>query len=102
MGDDNTCNSLHEAGMVDVVDVAVVGAGVSGLCAVKHCLQQGLRVVALEKAGCAGGLWRPGGAPWQSLRTNLSRYTCAFSDFDWPEDAPLFPTASELFDFIQR
>ena len=37
--------------------VAVIGAGVSGLAAVKCCLDEGLDVVCLESRNDLGGLW---------------------------------------------
>jgi oxygen-dependent protoporphyrinogen oxidase len=36
-------------------DVAVLGAGISGLCAAHHCARSGLRCVVLEKAAAPGG-----------------------------------------------
>ncbi|KAL1431300.1 hypothetical protein MTO96_014322 [Rhipicephalus appendiculatus] len=38
--------------------VVVIGAGSSGLPTVKSCLEEGLRVVCLERTGGVGGLWR--------------------------------------------
>jgi len=37
--------------------VAVVGAGVSGLAAVKCCRDEGLDVVCFERRNDLGGLW---------------------------------------------
>lgn len=37
--------------------VCVVGAGVSGLPAIKSCLEEGLEVVCFEKTSDLGGLW---------------------------------------------
>ena len=37
--------------------VAVVGAGVSGLAAIKTCLEEGLDVVCFERRDDLGGLW---------------------------------------------
>lgn len=30
------------------------------------------------------------------MQCNLSKYSCTFSDFPWPEETPMFPTAEEL------
>ncbi|KPI45783.1 Thiol-specific monooxygenase [Cyphellophora attinorum] len=46
MGDD-----LH------VHSVAVIGAGVSGICAAAHLLRQGLEVKLFERSSIAGGVW---------------------------------------------
>jgi cation diffusion facilitator CzcD-associated flavoprotein CzcO len=37
--------------------VAVIGAGISGICAAAHLLKQGLRVTVYERSGVAGGVW---------------------------------------------
>lgn len=37
--------------------VAVIGAGISGVCAAAHLLKQGLRVTVFERSGIAGGVW---------------------------------------------
>lgn len=37
--------------------VAVIGAGISGVCAAAHLLQQGLRVTVFERSSIAGGVW---------------------------------------------
>ncbi|KIH48057.1 hypothetical protein ANCDUO_21877, partial [Ancylostoma duodenale] len=36
----------------------VIGAGVSGLTAVKHLLEYGMDMVCFEKSEHIGGLWR--------------------------------------------
>lgn len=38
--------------------VAVIGAGSSGLCAIKACLDEGLEPVCFERSRDIGGLWR--------------------------------------------
>ena len=37
--------------------VCVIGAGVSGLPAIKSCVEAGLEVVCYERTGDIGGLW---------------------------------------------
>ncbi|KIY02351.1 uncharacterized protein Z520_02489 [Fonsecaea multimorphosa CBS 102226] len=37
--------------------VAVIGAGISGVCAAAHLLRHGLEVVVFERSGIAGGVW---------------------------------------------
>lgn len=37
--------------------VAVVGAGISGVCSAAHLLRQGLEVTVFERSGIAGGVW---------------------------------------------
>ena len=41
--------------MPSTYDVAVLGAGISGLCAAHHCARSGLRCLVLEEAAAPGG-----------------------------------------------
>lgn len=41
-----------------VKKIAVIGAGVSGLGAIKSCLEEGLEPTCFEKSSDIGGLWR--------------------------------------------
>lgn len=38
--------------------IAVIGAGISGLGAIKCCLEEGLQPTCFEKGSDIGGLWR--------------------------------------------
>ena len=42
------------------------------------------------------------GNTWQGMTTNISKFNAAFSDFPWPEDSPIFPTAEELHIYVER
>ncbi|KAF8428106.1 hypothetical protein EV426DRAFT_326594 [Tirmania nivea] len=70
--------------------VAVIGAGPGGLATAKALLEAGLDVQVFEVRNEVGGLWavseqssaltcRP------KMRTNVSRWTCSFSDLNWKE-----------------
>ena len=62
-----------------------------------------MRPTVFERATEIGGLWRPGnGAAWPGMATNLSRYSCCFSDFPWPADAPDFPRQPDMIDYLRR
>lgn len=84
--------------------VAIVGAGVSGLAACKAALEEGLEPSVFEQAAELGGAWRQdaSGKVWSSLKTNLSKFTCAFSDAPWPDDAPDFPSGERVRDYLQQ
>ncbi|KAL5017098.1 hypothetical protein ScPMuIL_006687 [Solemya velum] len=78
-------------------NVAVLGAGCSGLAAIKCCLDEGLEVVCFEQEGYVGGLWnyneepRVGrGSVYETLCMNTSKEMISFSDFPPPEDFPAF------------
>ncbi len=75
-------------------DAVVIGAGPSGLSALKALLQKGLRAIALEKRHDVGGVWLyeegPGrhSSAYKTLVTITSKTRSAFSDFPFPADAP--------------
>lgn len=53
--------------------------------------------IVFDKRACVGGMWnQESTAMYDALHTNLSRFTCSFSDFRWPESSPDFPTAQEM------
>ena len=64
--------------------MAVIGAGPSGLVAVKELLERGHRPVCFERAGGLGGVFRfdeQDGVVWESCRLTSSGLLTAFSDF---------------------
>ncbi|XP_053325301.1 dimethylaniline monooxygenase [N-oxide-forming] 2-like [Spea bombifrons] len=79
-----------------VKTVGIIGAGVSGLTAIKSCLEEGLQPTCFERNDI-GGLWNfredsEDGRPsiYKSLVSNVSKETMSFSDFPIPEDFPNF------------
>src|SRR5262249_56632134 len=66
--------------------VAVVGAGSSGLAAMKALREEGLGVEGFERGSDVGGLWRyendnGRSAAYASLRTNVSRSRMQYPSF---------------------
>jgi len=83
--------------------IAIIGAGPSGLLTAKECLANGLSPKIFEQASGIGGQWNPEtGSMWPSMKTNLSRYTCTFSDFPWPEIPAEFPSQREVFGYLNN
>lgn len=37
---------------------------------------------------------------WPAMKTNLSKFTCRFSDHVWPQDASIFPSQSEMDSYL--
>ena len=104
-----------------MIEVAVIGAGSAGLVTARHLLANGLKCCVFEAAATLGGAWStvPEFIPeqgsttttasndgstttttmtpmWKGLRTNLSKHTCRFSEFPWPEDTPTFPSQEDM------
>ncbi|KAM6415107.1 flavin-containing monooxygenase 5-like [Rhynochetos jubatus] len=88
--------------------VAVIGAGASGLCALKCCLDEGLAPTCFEKSGDIGGLWRfeehaeDGRASiYRSVIINTSKEMMCFSDFPIPEDFPNYMHNSKIMEYFR-
>jgi dimethylaniline monooxygenase (N-oxide forming) len=84
--------------------VAVLGTGPSGLAAAKALLELGLSPVVFEAAANAGGMWEASGrGAWSDFaRTNISRYSCVFSDLAWPADSDVFPIRRDLMRYLRH
>lgn len=81
--------------------IAIIGGGPSGIVAAKTAIECGLEPVVFEKKSQPGGLWeQKSGFPWESMRTNISHYTCMFSDFAWKEPVDDFPNQKQVFDYL--
>jgi dimethylaniline monooxygenase (N-oxide forming) len=86
-------------------DIAVIGAGSSGLAALKALLDQGLAVDCFERGSDLGGLWRYendnglSGA-YASLRTNVSRARMQYPSFPMPFSYAEFPGHREMAAYL--
>ncbi|KAM3915678.1 dimethylaniline monooxygenase [N-oxide-forming] 2-like [Leptodactylus fuscus] len=91
-----------------VKTVAIIGAGISGLGAIKACLEEGLEPTCFERSNDIGGLWRftdeveDGRASiYRSLVTNVSKEIMCLSDFPMPDDFPNFLPNQKFFEYIR-
>ena len=83
--------------------ILVVGAGPSGLAAAKYALQAGMKPIVLERRSDLGGVWHPQyGYTWDNMTTNLSKYSCSFSDFPWEEGSDILPKSKDFFKYLKR
>ncbi|WAC90242.1 flavin-containing monooxygenase [Mycobacterium sp. Aquia_213] len=85
-------------------DVAVIGAGPSGLVAARWLLQQGFEPTIFEQGPSLGGQWaglegRSG--VWPSMHTNSSRTVTAFSDLAHTTDH-VYLSNREVLDYLHR
>ncbi|XP_009953860.1 PREDICTED: dimethylaniline monooxygenase [N-oxide-forming] 5-like, partial [Leptosomus discolor] len=88
--------------------VAIIGAGASGLCALKCCLDEGLVPTCFERSGDIGGLWRFEERPeegrasiYRSVIINTSKEMMCFSDFPIPEDFPNYMHNSKIMEYFR-
>jgi dimethylaniline monooxygenase (N-oxide forming) len=87
--------------------VAIIGAGVSGIIAIKCCLDEELEPVCFERTGNIGGLWRyeeetteGQGCVMKTTVINTSKEMMAFSDFPPPADFANFMHNTKVLDYI--
>ncbi|KAH9514514.1 Cyclopentanone 1,2-monooxygenase (CPMO) [Bulinus truncatus] len=88
--------------------VAVIGAGASGLVAIKSCLDEGITPVCFERTQNIGGLWRYTDEPvdgqgcvMKSTVINTSKEIMAYSDFPIPSEFPIFMHNTHVFQYFK-
>ena len=91
--------------------VLIIGAGPSGLTALKSCLEEGITDVTIfEKSQGVGGLWRyeiPNGTAevhssvYKNTVINTSKETMSFSDFPIPATWPMFLHNTAVHSYFQ-
>ncbi|XP_047377659.1 LOW QUALITY PROTEIN: flavin-containing monooxygenase 5-like [Sciurus carolinensis] len=91
-----------------VKKIAVIGAGVCGLGAIKSCLEEGLEPTCFEKGSDIGGLWRYEETPdsgragiYKSLTCNTSKEMTAFSDYPVPDHFPNYMHNSKMMEYLR-
>ena len=90
-----------------IYDVIIIGSGFSGIYTLKHCLDEGLNAIVLEKSNHLGGVWnidnKPGGVQHFTYSVTSKLYLSP-SDFPPPEEWPEFPHSSlvqeHLMDYL--
>ncbi|CAH2311800.1 dimethylaniline monooxygenase [N-oxide-forming] 5-like [Pelobates cultripes] len=88
--------------------VAVIGAGASGLVAIKCCLDEQLEPTCFERSDDIGGLWRFKENPedgrasiYKTVIINTSKEMMCYSDFPIPEDYPNYMHNSKIFKYFK-
>ncbi|WP_087109270.1 NAD(P)-binding domain-containing protein [Parendozoicomonas haliclonae] len=98
--------------------VAVIGAGISGLMAIRHLVKAGLKVSCFEQNSCIGGLWNfqpleqlvdirkphvePATALYKNLRTNFPLPFMTIPDsVGYPENTPLYPLWQTVQQYLE-
>tara|TARA_B100001057_G_scaffold67763_2_gene61472 strand:+ start:6776 stop:8062 length:1287 start_codon:yes stop_codon:yes gene_type:complete len=85
--------------------VAVIGAGPSGITALKNFIDQGFEVIGFERCSGVGGNWRfndPSGhsSVFETTHIISSKYTSFYEDFPLPESASDYPSHKELLKYF--
>ena len=87
--------------------VCVIGAGSSGITAVKALKEAGVPFDCFEMGSNIGGNWRYNNdngrsAAYASLCIDTSKDRMAYSDFPMPEDYPNFPHHSQVLEYFEQ
>ncbi|XP_075689423.1 flavin-containing monooxygenase 5-like [Rhinoderma darwinii] len=92
-----------------VKKVAVIGAGASGLPAIKCCLEEGLEPTCFERSDDIGGLWRFKKDPeesrasiYNSVIINTSKEMMSYSDYPIPEEYPNYMHNSKVLEYFYQ
>ena len=83
----------------------VIGAGPSGLTALKNLLAAGVRTECLEREDDVGGNWYFGSAAssvFASTRLISSKTLTAYTDFPMPREWPAYPDHRQCLDYLRR
>lgn len=87
--------------------MCIIGAGSSGIVAVKALVDAGVAFDCFEESARIGGLWvfkNPNGksAAYRSLSINTSRERMQFADFPMPRHYPDFPGHAEVAEYFEN
>ena len=80
--------------------IAIIGGGHSGLVAGKNARDFGFQPAIFEKYDKIGGLWSGNGV-WDTMHTNVSKYAMTFSDFDYSNECPFFPSSGNVYEYLK-
>lgn len=81
-------------------NIAIIGAGISGLTTAKAFIEQGFTVTVLEQSAGIGGVWHSDRA-YLGLATQTTKNEYAFSDFPMPDDYPEWPSGKQVNDYLE-
>lgn len=90
--------------------VAVIGAGPSGLAAIKCSLDAGLKPIAFESDPWLGGTWKYTDLTEETERrscvaystiTNTSKHMSCYSDFPMPKEFPNYLPRQKYLEYFQ-
>ncbi|KAJ6655427.1 hypothetical protein lerEdw1_005127 [Lerista edwardsae] len=88
--------------------VVIIGAGASGLCSIKCCVEHDLMPVCFDTSDDIGGLWRFKEVPeknrasiYKSLIINVSKEMVAFSDFPVPDHFPNYMNNFKIMEYFR-
>lgn len=85
---------------VKVKNVAIIGAGNSGLAAAKVFSAQGHKVSVFERSHDLGGVWERSRS-YPDVQTQSPKEIYSYSDFPMPEDYPQWPKGEQIQEYFR-
>jgi dimethylaniline monooxygenase (N-oxide forming) len=84
-------------------DVVIIGSGWAGICTMKHCLEENLTGIILEKTDDYGGVWNIKNTPsvYANTYSVSSKLYLSMSDFPIPESYPEFPHHTLVMEYLR-
>jgi dimethylaniline monooxygenase (N-oxide forming) len=87
--------------------VCIIGAGSSGITAIKALKDQNISFDCYEKGSQIGGVWRFNNdngvsSAYRSLHINTNRKVMAYQDFPMPDHYPMFPHHSNIITYFEN
>jgi thioredoxin reductase len=89
--------------MDHVYDVVIIGAGFAGIYTLKHCIEENMNAILLEKESRLGGVWNAdngAGCVQDFTYAVTSKLYMSPSDFPPPEEWPEFPHSSLILQHL--
>jgi len=85
------------------MDVVIIGGGWGGLFLLKHCLEENLTCLLLEKSSEYGGVWNLNNSPsvYPNTYSVTSKHYLSISDFPIPDEYPEFPHHSLVYQYMK-
>lgn len=84
---------------MQIKNICVIGAGVSGLVTAKTFLEEGYDVTVFEKKPDLGGVWEKS-CSYPEVTLQNTRDTYRFSDYPMPESYPEWPTGEQVRNYL--
>ncbi|CAN0923379.1 Probable flavin-containing monooxygenase 1 [Linum grandiflorum] len=82
--------------------IAIIGAGLSGLLACKYALSKNLKPIVFESRNDVGGIWTK---TLSTTKLQTPKHKFQFSDFPWPDSVTAeedhIPSHDEVLDYLR-